>query len=85
MGLWALVLGVGLMGMGVGLAIGLRVSRPRPDECPYECPTVRRYRLIREESDAVIGSLFAETERLARQLVLQSRCDETATIGNSQV
>jgi len=70
---------VGLI-LGVVLGYGLAVWREwwrRDESCAASCAIVREHLRTRIHQDMQLAQLFAATERLARQLVLQAACDKT--------
>jgi len=70
---------VGLI-LGVVLGYGLALLRDwwrRDESCAASCAIVREHLRTRIHQDMQLAQLFAATERLARQLVLQAACDKT--------
>jgi hypothetical protein len=67
----------GVLGVVVGYGLALIRDAVRTRDCAHDCATLRWMLRQRAEQDLTIGALFRETEKLARQLVLQAKVDAT--------
>lgn len=67
----------GILGIVVGYGLAQIRELLRVRDCETDCVAMRILLRQRIEQDKLIGSLFAETETLARRIVLQERLAET--------
>lgn len=66
-----------IVGVVVGYGLALVRERSRLRECERDCAALREYRRQRIHQDLTILMLYRDNDKLARQVVLQARCDDT--------